>query len=51
MKIEPIKNTFLSHYKNSSNLPKDLNSKKDKKNPPKKETPENPPKTRLIGYA
>jgi hypothetical protein len=51
MKIEPIKNTFLSHYKNSPNTLKDHKLLKKQKNPPKKEPPENPPKTRLIGYA
>jgi hypothetical protein len=51
MKIEPIKNTFLSHYKNSQTSSKDPKPSKDKKTLPKKEQPENPPKTRLIGYA
>ena len=51
MKIEPIKNTFLSHYKNSQNPSKDSKDTKKKKDPHKKELPENPPKTRLIGYA
>jgi hypothetical protein len=51
MKIEPVKNTFLSHYKNSQNLEKDSKDTKKKKDSSKKEQPENPPKTRLIGYA
>ena len=51
MKIEPIKNTFLSHYKNSQNTEKDSKDIKKKKDFSKKEQPENPPKTRLIGYA